>query len=169
MDDGPCVAAVEEDTGVLEYSADDPLAEERWQLFARGTSAAGIASTLTLPVMDGGTAVGSINLYAATPHAFSGKHDAVAAALGAWAPGAVANADLTFQTRRTAEQAPHLLFEETRFLFALGILVSSLNVSVAEARERFQDAAQRAAVSQTELAKVIIEQATFPEARTDDA
>ena len=169
LDGGPCVTVVEQDTGILAYSAGDPLAEDTWQLFCRGTAAHGISSTLSLPIMAGDTAVGSFNLYAAAPHAFAGKHDEVAAALGAWAPGAVANADLGFQTRRTAQRAPDLLFEETRLQVALGFLVASMGVTTTEARERLREAAERAGVSEIDLAKVIIEQATYPGPDTDDA
>jgi transcriptional regulator with GAF, ATPase, and Fis domain len=165
LDDGPCVTAVREQTGVLEFSRDDPLAEEAWQLFSRATAARGIASTLTLPIMAGGTAVGSVNLYAATPSAFTGKHEAVADVLGAWAPGA----DLSFETRRAAEQAPRVLFEETRLQVALGILATLLDVSLPTARDRFANAAERAGVDPSEMAELIIEQATSHARDTDDA
>jgi GAF domain-containing protein len=169
LDDGPCVTAVREDTGVLAYSREDPLAEERWRLFSRGTAAAGIASTLTLPIMAGGSAVGSVNLYAATPTAFTGKHVALADALGAWAPGAVANADLTFETRRTAEQAPRVLFAETRLQVALGILATLLEVPLSTARDRLRDAASRAGVSETTMVELIIEQTSPSSQESDDA
>ncbi len=168
LDGGPCVAAVEAETGVLAYSSDDPLSEERWQLFSRATSAAGIASTLTLPIRVRGTVVGSVNLYAASPNAFSGKHAEVAAAVGAWAPGAVENADLTFETRRTAEQAPRRLFEETRLQVALGIIARALNVPMSTARKRLHQAARRAGATEAEIAKLVIELATPSEQRTED-
>jgi len=169
VDDGPCVAAVREDRGPVEFSAEDPLAEERWHLFSRACAAAGIASTLTLPIMADHTAVGSVNLYAAAPHAFTGKHTPLAHVLGAWAPGAVANADLSFDTRRTAQQAPQLLYEETRLQVALGILAALLDVSVDAATARLQDAAERAGVSPTEMVELIIEQGTSASRDLGDA
>jgi transcriptional regulator with GAF, ATPase, and Fis domain len=169
LDGGPCVAAIGDEAEVVEFSSDDPLSEEKWQLFARGTSSTGIASTLTIPIMVGAAAIGSVNLYAATPHAFSGKHSRVADVLGAWAPGAVENADLTFETRRTAQQAPRLLAEETRLQVAVGILVRSLNISITVARERLHEAALRAGVTECKMADYVIALATPSERRTDDA
>jgi hypothetical protein len=39
-------------------------------LFAQGAAAAGVGSTLTLPVLVHGAVGGTVNLYAATPDAF---------------------------------------------------------------------------------------------------
>jgi len=159
LDGGPCVSAVEEER-VIQYPSEDILGEEAWQLFSRGTAAAAVASTLTLPLMVEGEITGSINLYASTEEAFTGKHEQVASIVGGWAPGAVANADLSFSTRRTAQDAPRLLFEEMRIQVAVGILVATLEISVEAARERLRDAAARAGISETAMAKALIEQAT---------
>ncbi len=107
LDDGPCATAVDE-AATSEFSEEDVLDERRWHLFARGTAAAAVASTLTLPIMVEGTVVGSANLYANSRQAFDGKHEQVARVLGAWPEGATVNADLGFATRRTAEEAPRL-------------------------------------------------------------
>jgi GAF domain-containing protein len=162
LDDGPCVAAVEREQ-VETFVTEEVLGEDRWQIFARGTAAAGVASTLTLPIVVDETVVGSVNLYASTARAFDGHHEALARIFDAWAPGAVANADLTFETRRRAQEAPRLLLEEMRVQVAVGILVRSQGISASEARERLQDAAVRAGVSEADMAREVIEQATLPE------
>ena len=59
--------------------------------------------------MTGGRVVGGVNLYASTPDAFDGHHDEVAEACGAWAEGAVTNADLSFSSRIRASAAPERL------------------------------------------------------------
>jgi hypothetical protein len=155
--DGPCVSAVEADR-TLEYRSSDPLDEELWQFFARATAEAGIASTLSLLVLEDHQVVGSVNLYAATPDAFTGLHEPVAEVLGAWAPGAVTNADLDFTTRRTAERAPQILREELRIQVAVGIIIASDGVDPETARTRLRDAADRAGVSESALAEVVIGQ-----------
>jgi GAF domain-containing protein len=166
LDGGPCVAAVHEER-VLEYPGEDVLGEEAWQLFARGTSAAAVASTLTLPILQGDEVVGSVNMYAATEDAFTGKHERIAELVGGWAPGAVANADLSFSTRRTAQEAPRLLYEEMRIQVAVGILVASWGVTVEAARDRLRNAAARAGISETAMAKAVIEQASRPDVTSD--
>ena len=162
VDNGPCVAALAAEE-VQEYAIQDMLAEGEWQLFAQASAAAGIASTLTLPILVDEQVVGTVNLYAATPDAFAGHHDEVAAIFSAWAPGAVANADLTFETRRTAQAAPAILLDEMRIQVAVGILVVSERVSVATARVRLREAAERAGVSETTIARAIIDQAAGPD------
>jgi GAF domain-containing protein len=159
VDDGPCIAAVDEGR-VLEFTEGDVLDEARWQLFARATDAAAVASTLTLPIVVGEKVAGSVNLYASTPNAFDGKHQQLARTLGAWAEGAIANADLDFSTRRAAEDAPRKLFEETRIQVAVGILAASQDISPPVARERLREAARRAGVKEAAIARLVIEQAT---------
>jgi GAF domain-containing protein len=170
LDHGPCVAAVDEARTVA-FSEDDVLDEGLWHLFARGTAAAAVASTLTLPIVVDQGVVGSVNLYASSPNAFDGGHQQVARVLGAWPEGAIVNADLDFTTRRAAEDAPRQLFEATRIQVAVGILAASQELSPPAARDRLRESARRAGVSETAIARLVIEQATGPHSsrRTDDA
>ncbi|GAB2864497.1 hypothetical protein GCM10027026_12850 [Myroides odoratimimus subsp. xuanwuensis] len=46
--------------------------------------------------------MGGVNLHASSPNAFEGHHEAVAQAVGPDAALTVANADLSFQTRKQA-------------------------------------------------------------------
>jgi hypothetical protein len=75
-------------------------------------------------VVEDGLVVGGINLYASEPDAFSGHHDALADALGASAGGAVADGDLSFLTRRMAQQAPTLSRENRDVEVAVGLLAA---------------------------------------------
>ena len=167
LDSGPCVDSVKAER-VLEYTTGDLLEESSWQLFAQATAAAGIRSTLTLPVLEEGQVVGSVNLYAARPDSFTGQHEAIAEIFNAWAPGAVANADLEFSTRRTAEQAPRLLLEETRIQVALGILVDSQDVTVETAQETLSQAARRGGISEAALAERLIAGVAYAERELEE-
>ena len=167
VDDGPCVTAVDESRSV-EFREDDVLDEERWHMFARGTAAAAVASTLTLPIVVDGSVAGSVNLYASSSTAFEGKHQRVASTLGAWPEGAIANADLDFTTRRAAEDAPRQLLEASRIQVAVGILTSAQGISPPIARERLRESARRAGVTETAIARLVIEQATRPDSRRRD-
>jgi GAF domain-containing protein len=143
---GPCVESVAAER-VLAYTQDDFLGEAGWQLFARATASASIASTLTLPIVVDGAVAGSVNLYATTQDAFEGRHEQLADIFGAWAPGAVTNADLAFSTRTVAEQAPLVLHEQVQIQVALGILMKDQGLDVEAARARLYDAAHRAGVT----------------------
>jgi GAF domain-containing protein len=153
---GPCVDAVDLGHGIT-TSAGGLLDEERWSDFARASAAAGIHSTLTLPVVDNGTVVGTINCYGRDDDTFVDRHEALADIFGAWAPGAVADADLSFTTRTTAEQAPARLRQSGLVDTATGITAAERGISLADARELVHDAARRAGVPVETLAAVVVE------------
>lgn len=119
-------------------------------------AATGILSTLSLPIMTDGQVTGSINLYRGSSQAFTGHHEQLAEIFGAWAPGAVTNADLAFRTRLTAAQAPRLLRERTRIDTAVGILAATESIQIGEAAQRLTDAAQRVEVDELEVAETLI-------------
>jgi hypothetical protein len=152
---GPCVDAVDLGHGIA--TPDGLLSEQRWQLFARASAAAGVQSTLTLPVVDGDVVVSTVNLYGRAEDTFTGKHEDLAGVFGAWAPGAVANADLSFATRRAAEQAPTRLREAAVVDTAIGMLAAERGVSVQEARAQLDDAARRAGIPVYRLACVVVD------------
>jgi GAF domain-containing protein len=154
---GPCVDAALEGATVLGGDNDEGLlSEQRWAEFARASAARGVMSTLSLPVQDAGQVVGSVNLYAATPNAFHGKEHQVAAIMGAWAPGAVHNADLSFSTREAARVAPQRM-EDMRVLDeAAGIVMAAREVDEAHAREIIADAARQAGQDQLSVAREVI-------------
>jgi len=155
LSDGPCLEGMR--TGeVLELDEEELLDEEDWRLFALASSSSAVRSTLTLPIMDGDRVTGSVNLYGGSGHAFTGHHDELAELFGAWAPGAVANADLSFSTRKLAEEAPRRLRERARFDTAVGLLAAREELSVDDARQRLVGAAERAGVSLSRIAQAVI-------------
>jgi GAF domain-containing protein len=153
--DGPCIAAVRQER-VLELNDEEVLDEEEWRIVALASASTAVKSTLTMPIKDGAEVTGSVNLYAASGHAFSGHHEELAELLGAWAPGAVANADLTFSTRQLAEDAPRRLRERARFDTAVGLLAAREELSLDEARARLVSSAARAGVSLSRIAQAVI-------------
>jgi GAF domain-containing protein len=154
LDGGPCVEAAH-DQKTLDVDHDDMEAENRWRLYAQATAAAGVASSLTLPVERGGRVVGSVNLYAATPHAFNGHHDELGIALGASALNAVANADLSFSTRLEAVEAPARLADQDDVDIALGIIAASQDIDIPTANERLRQAAARAGITEGQAARAV--------------
>lgn len=153
---GPCVDAALSNE-VRACTAEDLLDEERWRLFAQSAAARGVRSTLTLPLRSDGEVVGSINLYAATPHAFDGQHDEVAEVFGAWPVEAVTNADLGFLTRRAAGLAPAVARDQVVLSLAVGLVAERARIDLEEARRRLRDAAARAGVDEAAFAVYLIE------------
>ena len=160
LDAGPCVDAAAS-AQVVTFAHDDPestsVGEERWQLFAEATSAVGVRSTLTLPILAEGDVAGSVNLYAAAPRAFDGLHEQVAEIFSAWAPGAIRNADLSFTTRELARSAPQILRNAAKIDVAVGVILTALELDEREARRRLRDAAVRGGVEEVKLAEAILD------------
>lgn len=152
---GPCVEAV--DGQGLTTTSEDLFAEPRWQAFAQATAASGVRSTLTFPMLKGDEVVGTVNLYGSSGDTFDGKHQLLAIIFNGWAPGAVTNADLSFSTRRAAEQAPEHLRATALVETATGVLAASSDVDVDAARQQLEDAAARAGVPLDKLARLIID------------
>jgi GAF domain-containing protein len=156
LEDGPCVTAVREGR-VVPFTVDDVLDEDRWALFARASAAAGVRSSLSLPVIHDDVTVAGINLYASAPQAFEGHHDELAAALGGWSPGAVANADLPFRTRLEAAAAPVRIHEQDVVAQAVGALAGTRHVTPATALVLLQNAASRAGLTVYQVAQTFVD------------
>jgi len=154
---GPCEDAVGAGQP-LEFGRDDPLDEQSWELFARSSAARGVHSTLSLPIVRDGSVVAGVNLYGGTKDTFQGRHDAVAEVFGAWAPGAISNADLSFSTRLDAVQAPARIHDLRLVEMAVGVFVARYRVSPNAARSRLIEAAARAGIAVGALARLIVEE-----------
>jgi GAF domain-containing protein len=153
---GPCVDGAHA-AETLQPSQDELFDEERWRLFAEATAAHTVRSTLTLPILGAGDrVVGTVNLYGASRRAFGGHQQQLAEVFGAWAPGAVANADLSFTTRRAARAAPGRIRDQVTVEVATGILAAELGIDIDAAGSRLRDAAIRAGVEAVRLAHEIV-------------
>lgn len=153
---GPCVAAVEAGHG-LALDTEDLLDEDRWQTFGLAAASAAVRSTLTLPIVEGGKVVGTVNLYGGSSRAFTGHHEELAELFGAVASLAVTNADLGFRSREIAQRAPGRLRRSAVIDQATGILAARSGLDVGTARERLLEAAERAGVDVLQVAEAVIE------------
>jgi len=155
LDGGPCVDAAHEGRD-LEVDQDELLGESQWQMYSQASAAAGVASSLTLPLLDThGTVIGTINLYASTLNAFHDRLDRLAQLLGASAAKAVSNADLSFSSRLEAAEAPGRFADQRDIDVALGMIAESQHVNMATARERLRAAASRAGITELQAARAV--------------
>lgn len=156
---GPCVEGAR--TGEVQVTwlpgSPGPLDEETWRMFASGSAARGVRSTLTLPILDpSGTSVGSVNLYAGSARAFDDVHSQLAMLFGAWAAGAVANADLSFATRLDAVAAPGRLRDRATIAEAVDIIAREQGIERESAEQRLRTAAAQAGLDLVQLARDVI-------------
>lgn len=153
VDDGPCLEAAREES-VVELP--DVLDEVRWQRFAQTAAARGVRSSLSLPVLEDGELVGTVNFYAAEPGAFVGHEVRLAEIVGASAGVAITNADLPFRSRDHAVASPARLEDLVVVERAIGALAQSRHVDIEQARELLHDAARRAGVEDADLARSML-------------
>src|SRR3954447_24007698 len=104
LDGGPCVHSTEIDEVVATAGAS--MNEDRWHLFAAAQAMMGVSSTLSMPIVREDEVIGGVNLYGSSTDAFDGLHEDLASACGAWADGAITNADLSFTSRLRAAATP---------------------------------------------------------------
>ncbi len=75
---------------------------------------------------------------------------------GAWAPGAVRNADLDFATLRAARETPARQRDQVTISRAASVFAASLRIRVEQARDRIREASARAGVSEAALSETIL-------------
>jgi GAF domain-containing protein len=155
VDGGPCIDAVDADRVVL-TDVEGLLDEARWQLFAQVTAVAGVRSTLSMPLRQDGTVTGGVNLYGGDSSSFRGLEAWLANLFGAWAPGAVANADLSFSTRLEAVRGPAKLRGRAYVDQAVGLLVGARGIDPGDAEARLQRAAAQAGTTVLALARALV-------------
>jgi hypothetical protein len=119
------------------------------------TREAVVASSLSMPIVEDGGVVAYVTMYAATATAFEGRHEVIAAALGASARRASANSDLAFESRAEARRSRVRFGEQIDVDVALGIVAATHDVSIDEASERLEYAASRAGVTRPQAARVV--------------
>lgn len=154
LDGGPCLECGEHGEDLY---VPDLLDEKRWHAAAQVAAAHGVRSSLSMPLRDGDTTVGALNVYASEPDSFDKKERLVAGIFGAHVEEVVANADLSFMTREFARELPDRLAAAGRLDEAVGMLMARQGWTAAEARERLTEAAGRAGVSASRLAEVLID------------
>jgi GAF domain-containing protein len=157
---GPCVEGARSGKPQETRQGDDaaPLDEEGWRMFSAASAARAVRSTLTMPILDeGGVAVGSVNLYGGSARAFVDVREQLAELFGAWAAGAVANADLSFATRLEAQAAPGRIRDQATLSEAVDVIGREQGVGRDLAEQRLRTAAALAGVDLVQLARQILE------------
>lgn len=76
--DGPCLTAIRVQRPTL---VDDFTGDQRWPVVSNEAAAAGICSALSLPLRDGATSLGALNLYSRVPHGFNPETASTAGSL----------------------------------------------------------------------------------------
>ncbi|WP_206665909.1 ANTAR domain-containing protein [Pedococcus bigeumensis] len=155
LSNGPCIESMGKGA-IVATPGSDPLDEDNWLLFSRAENAAGVESTLSVPLMEDHVVVGGVNFYGSTPTAFDGLHSELAAEWGGWSAGAVTNADLSLSGVRRAQQTPQTMRDQFVTDQAVGMIMAAHRVADDTAGQRLHEAAQRAGIHDAELARILV-------------
>jgi GAF domain-containing protein len=135
----------------------DLIAEEgRFPSFAERAAEAGVRSSLSLPVLVDGEAVGTLNLYSYTPAAFDETSQSLAALLVAQAGVAIAKSRLLAAGRRAADLAQQSADDRADVNMAEGILMSIEQCSAEQATALLRNAATSEEQTLAAMARRII-------------
>ena len=151
FDDGPCEAAVRSGD---EVRIDDVLSDDNWPLFAQISAAAGIHSSLSIPLRRGPTLVGSVNVYGDTTYAFTGREEELADAFGVHVQAMISQADLSQPPQPRAVVHPDPA-EQAIIGEALDVLVATHGFERATVGRRLNEAAARARILPISVARAI--------------
>ena len=115
---GPCLDAF---THARVFRIDDTADEARWPEFAAKAHAAGVLSTLSLPLIVGDSALGALNLYSQSLRAFVDED--TAAVFAAQAAVVLANSQAYWAAQELAAQLEQALVSRATIEQAKGILM----------------------------------------------
>lgn len=151
VDDGPCVQAIKEH---LTLVTDDLTTDARWPRFSRrAADATGVRSMLSLRMFVAEDTLGSLNLYAKRPRAFTEESLAVGTIFAAHASLALRAA----QTKESLVQLRQVV--QTRELIgqAKGIIMGRQGISAQAAMDILCRGAERLRIDLREVSRRVVE------------
>jgi GAF domain-containing protein len=138
---GPCIVAATQQDAPASVIVDDMQAESRWPDYANRVSAIGVGSMIAFPLR-ADELLGSLNLYATKPHAFTQEDGAVGAVFAAHAAVALANAQTHAADTREIESLRIALDTRSVISQAVGILMEREQISSDQAFQRLSTLSQ---------------------------
>ena len=133
---------------------DTALAAERYPAFARSAQDNGVLSSVSLPLVAGGSGLGALNLYARIPNGFSDEDEAIGADLATAAAVVLANSVAYWEARNLGDQLAEALLSRAEIEQAKGMLMArSPGITADEAFDMLRSASQRENVKVRDIAK----------------
>jgi GAF domain-containing protein len=152
---GPCLDAFRDGTS---YRIDDIATEQRWPEFCKAAEAAGVASTLSLPLgLSAEETLGALNLYSETPHAFDAAAQASADSFVHQASVVLANARAYWGAVELADHLQTALESRAAIEQAKGIIMARGGISADEAFDILVRASQRSNTKLRDVANDMVE------------
>jgi len=163
---GPCLDAFRQQ---VSFRIDDTTSDGRWPEFAAAAAAAGIVTTLSLPLAGPAGPLGALNLYARRHGRFGAEETERAETLAAQAAIVLANASAFHDSRQLNDNLHQALTSRRTIDYAIGLLMSTGGRSPEDAFEVMVRASQRENRKLRDIAAEIVAAAQQrPPTRGDD-
>lgn len=153
-DGGPCLHAYRHQTIVRIRSTEK---HEIWREFCEGAFAAGVKSTLSLPLIVQGDGLGAVNLYSAVQDGFDNQDENIGSIFASLASATLTNARAYWKNEEIKQQLETALTTRGVIDQAKGILMAREGCDAEEAFDILKRASQRANRKLHELAQEIVE------------
>lgn len=153
---GPCLEAYrQQQVFRIESTADD----QRWPGFCQSAAAAGIKSTLSLPLVVGGDGIGALNIYCRRASGFSPADEVMGASFASYASVALVNARVYWRTQRLATQLEEALSTRGVIEQAKGIIITRQGCSADQAFQLLVEISQRSHIKLHDVARDLVARA----------
>lgn len=156
-DSGPCLQAISEGEVVL---VADMASETRWPAYLPRARAAGVGSSLSIPLPVDGAFVGAFNAYSRTASAFDGHAVKLGEDLAAYAAIVLNNAGLYFTATTRADQLAAALRSRAVIDQAKGILMGARRCSADEAFDILVRLSQQSQRKLRDVAQALVDETT---------
>ncbi|NAZ86970.1 GAF and ANTAR domain-containing protein [Kineococcus indalonis] len=150
---GPCMDAGR--AGEV-FVVDDMATDERWPDYTRTAAAAGVGSSLSLPLPVQGRSVGALNCYSSRPRAFGEQELAIGQEVAALIAVAVANADAHARSAEDAENMRRAMTSRAVIEQAKGVLVERHKITPEQAFTLLTHSSQNTNVKLREVAEELV-------------
>ncbi|WP_432486818.1 GAF and ANTAR domain-containing protein [Kineococcus sp. SYSU DK018] len=150
---GPCMDAGR--AGEV-FVVEDMSTEDRWPDYARAAAAAGVGSSMSLPLPVQGRSLGGLNCYSSRPRAFGEEELAVGQEVAVLVAVAVANADAHARSTEDAENMRRAMASRAVIEQAKGVLVERHRITPEQAFTLLTHASQNTNVKLREVAEELV-------------
>lgn len=155
---GPCLEAIATDRPVL---VQDVEADDRWPLYMPAAVAAGVCSSLSLPLQVDGESVGALNVYSRGKATFGDEAvQRFAESLASYVGVALNNAVLYFSATSRAEQLAEAMRSRAVIEQAKGILMAQRRCSPEAAFDVLVTLSQHAHRKLRDVAEILVRETT---------
>jgi GAF domain-containing protein len=153
---GPCLDAFKQSSVIIVETLQD---DDRWPEFATAAVAHGVRSTMSIPMLSGGTAQGALNFYAGVDRAFGEAEVDSGMSFATHAAAVLANAQAYWGARLTTEHLQQALNSREEIDMAKGMIMNVMGCSPSEAFEVLVKQSQQENRKLREIAAEIVARA----------